>query len=201
MGINLVANAWGRKHLRPGDEILLNEMEHHANLVPWQWIAQQTGARSEVHPADRRRSTCLRRARTTCLTDKTHIVAVTGMSNVLGTVPPLTEIIPSGQSGRGPRAGGRCPERASHADARRATTASTSSRSPVTNCTGRPAVGILYGRRDLLEQMDPFLCGGHMIEQVETTSFTLAHLPARFEAGTIPIAQAIALGPGGRVRR
>lgn len=192
-GINLVANAWGRKFLKRGDEIVLNEMEHHANLVPWQWIAQQTGAvltyvpltedgRFDVDGLDRALSK--RRAR---------LVAVTGMSNVLGTVPPLAEIIARARS-----AGAlvlvdgaqSVPHMPTHVVQDGVDFLAFSGH----KLYGPSGVGVLYGRRELLGAMDPFLCGGHMIEQVTKDGFTVAPLPAKFEAGTLPIAQAIALG-------
>ncbi len=191
-GINLVANAWGRKFLKPGDEIVLNEMEHHANIVPWQWIARQTGAvltyvsltddgRFDVDALD------------SALSKKTRLVAVTGMSNVLGTVPPLTDIISRAKS-----AGAlvlvdgaqSVPHMPTHVVDDGIDFLAFSGH----KLYGPSGIGVLYGRRELLDAMDPFLCGGHMIDRVTTDGFTVAPLPAKFEAGTLPIAQAIALG-------
>jgi cysteine desulfurase / selenocysteine lyase len=192
MGINLVANAWGRRHLKPGDEIVLNEVEHHANLVPWQWIAEQTGAVLKFIPLTDDLRLDLDRL-DEVLTGKTRIVAVTGMSNVLGTVPPLTELIPRAKAmGALVLVDGAqsVPHMPSHVVEDGIDFLAFSGH----KLYGPTGVGVLYGRRELLESMDPFLCGGHMIDQVEKTSFSLAALPARFEAGTLPIAQAIALG-------
>lgn len=191
-GINLVANAWGRKFLKPGDEIVLNELEHHANLVPWQWIAQQTGAvlrylpltddgRLDIEQLDK------------LLNEKSRLVAVTGMSNVLGTAPPITEIVAKAKS-----AGAlvlvdgaqSVPHLPTHVVQDGIDFLAFSGH----KLYGPSGVGVLYGRRELLEAMDPFLCGGHMIDRVERDRFTVADLPAKFEAGTLPIAQAIALG-------
>ncbi len=192
MSINLVAQAWGRKFLRPGDEILLNEMEHHANLVPWQWIAGQTGAHLRYLPLTDDGQLALDQL-DGCLSERTKLVAVTGMSNVLGTVPPLTEIV----------------RRAKAAGALVLVDAAQSAPHMPTFVTkdgidflafsghklyGPTGTGVLYGRAELLDDMDPFLCGGHMIERVERDRFTTTVLPAKFEAGTPAIAQAIALG-------
>ncbi len=192
MSINLVANAWGRKFLREGDEILLSEMEHHANLVPWQWIAQQTKAtlkylpltddgRIELDTFDQ------------LLSDRTRMVAITGMSNVLGTVPPLREI-----SRRAREAGSLVlvdgAQSVPHLPVNVATEDFDFFAFSGHKAYGPSGVGVLYGRRELLRQMDPFLCGGHMIAEVGLDHSSWAPLPAKFEAGTPPIAQAIALG-------
>ena len=190
--INLVANAWGRKFLNEGDEILLSTLEHHANFVPWQWIAQQTGARLKYIPLTDDGRLDLDGI-DDLLTDRTRLVAVTGMSNVVGTVPPVHTIVRKAHE-RGARVLVDGAQSVPHL--------------PV-NVTGEEidflafsghklygpsGVGVLYGRRELLEEMDPFLCGGHMIERVDLEGFECAQLPAKFEAGTPPIAQAIALG-------
>lgn len=192
MGINLVARAWGEKFLRSGDEILLSEMEHHANLVPWQWIARRTGAKLRYIPLTEDGRIDME-AFSTLLGERTRLLAITGMSNVLGTVPPLREMI----------------RRAKEAGAVVLVDAAQSVPHLPVNVVaehidflafsghkvyGPSGVGVLYGRRELLEEMDPFLCGGHMIERVEREWSTWAPLPAKFEAGTPPIAQAIALG-------
>ncbi|MGE0374341.1 MAG: aminotransferase class V-fold PLP-dependent enzyme, partial [Planctomycetaceae bacterium] len=191
-GINLVANAWGRKFLKPGDEIVLNELEHHANLVPWQWIARQTGAvLTYVSLTDDGRFDVEALGR--ALSSKSRLVAVTGMSNVLGTVPPLTEIIAKAKA-----AGAlmlvdgaqSVPHMPTHVVQDGIDFLAFSGH----KLYGPSGIGVVYGRRELLDAMDPFLCGGHMIERVTTDGFTVAPLPAKFEAGTLPIAQAIALG-------
>jgi cysteine desulfurase / selenocysteine lyase len=192
MSINLVASAWGRKFLQPGDELLLNEMEHHANLVPWQQIARERGAVLRFIPltADGRLDLS---ALDDVLTDRTKLVAVTAMSNVLGTVNPIGEI-------------------AARAHARGALVLVDGAQSvphgkvDVNNpqidflafsghkLYGPTGIGVLYGRRRLLERMDPFLCGGNMIRRVRKESSDFADLPSKFEAGTLPVVQAIGLG-------
>jgi cysteine desulfurase/selenocysteine lyase len=192
MSINLVASAWGRSRLSSGDELLVNEMEHHANLVPWQQLASETGASLRHIPLTDDGRLDLERL-DECLTSRTRLVAVTGMSNVLGTVNPI----------------GRLVERA-HAvgalvlvdGAQSVPHAAINVQDPRIDFLafsghkiyGPTGVGVLYGRRELLEQMDPFLCGGNMISEVGLTESSWAELPAKFEAGTLPVAQAIALG-------
>lgn len=192
MSINLVASAWGRSRLSSGDELLVNEMEHHANLVPWQQLAIETGASLRHIPLTDDGRLDLERL-DECLTSRTRLVAVTGMSNVLGTVNPI----------------GRLVERA-HAvgalvlvdGAQSVPHAAINVQEPRIDFLafsghkiyGPTGVGVLYGRRELLEQMDPFLCGGNMISEVGLTESSWAELPAKFEAGTLPVAQAIALG-------
>jgi len=191
MSINLVANAWGRKFLKPGDEILLNEMEHHANLVPWQQIAQSTGATLKVLPltADGRLNLD---ELDTLLTEKTKLVAVTGMSNVLGTINPIAEITERAK-GVGAwvlvDAAQSVPHRAVDVQSPAVDFLAFSGHKIV----GPTGVGVLYGRQELLEAMDPFLGGGHMISRVFKDHSEYADPPMKFEAGTLPIAQAIAL--------
>lgn len=192
MSINMVAAGWGRKNLKAGDEILLNEMEHHANLVPWQQVAKETGARLRYIPLTPDGQLALEQL-DEVLSDKTRLIAVTGMSNVLGTINPV----------------GKLAERAKQVGAVTVVDGAQSVPHMPTDVQadgidflafsghklfGPSGIGVLYGRRQLLEQMDPFLSGGHMIERVYKDHSTWAPLPAKFEAGTIPIAQAIALG-------
>lgn len=190
--INLVAHAWGRKFLKPGDEILVNAMEHHANLVPWQQAAEATGAKLvylPLTPDGRLDLTAL----DDVLGERTKMVAVTGMSNVLGTINPIDELT-----------------RRAHAVGALILVDGAQSvpHAPVDvvesdidflafsghKLYGPTGVGVLYGKRRLLESMDPFLGGGNMIRYVYEDRFEAADLPAKFEAGTPPIAQAIALG-------
>lgn len=191
MSINLVASAWGRKFLRPGDEVLLNAMEHHANLVPWQQVALERGAACRYLPLTSDGRLDLSRL-DEYLTRKTRLIAVTGMSNVLGTINPVRELarrahdvgaliqVDGAQS---------VPHAAPHVTDDGIDFLAFSSH----KIYGPSGVGVLYGRWDLLTEMDPFLMGGHMIDSVSLERSTWALPPARFEAGTMPIAQAIAM--------
>lgn len=190
--INLVAQGWGRKFLKPGDEILVNLMEHHANLVPWQQAAAATGAHLKYIPLTP--DGCLDMSVLDgVLTERTKMVAVTGMSNVLGTINPIDEIA------RRARAAGALilvdgaqsvPHQAVDVNNLDVDFLAFSGH----KLYGPTGIGVLYGKRALLEAMDPFLGGGNMIRYVYEDRFEPADLPAKFEAGTPPIAQAIALG-------
>ncbi|MCA9119002.1 MAG: SufS family cysteine desulfurase [Planctomycetaceae bacterium] len=192
MSLNLVAFGWGKRHLKPGDEILLNEMEHHANFVPWQQVALQTGAACRFIPLTEDGRLDLDRL-PEVLTENTKILAVTGMSNVLGTINPVKElarkahdvgaiiVVDGAQS---------VPHLQTDViDADIDFLAFSAHK-----LYGPSGVGILYGKQDLLAETDPILFGGHMIDRVYRDHSTWAATPAKFEAGTGQIAQAIALG-------
>ncbi len=192
MSINLVANAWGRKFLQPGDEIVLNEMEHHANLVPWQQVAAEKGASLKFIPLTVDGRLDLDRI-DLVLTDKTKLVAVTGMSNVLGTINPIAEVVFKAKA---------CGAIVLVDGAQSVPHRPVDVLDPPIDFLafsghklfGPTGIGVLYGRSELLDAMDAFLGGGHMIERVYRDHSTWAEVPAKFEAGTIPIVQGIALG-------
>ena len=192
MSINLVAQSWGRHFLKEGDEIILNEMEHHANFVPWQAIAKEQGAVLKFIKLTPEGRLDLEHYHS-LLTDRTRLVAVTGMSNVLGTNNPIKEMA-----------------RLAHAAGALIFVDGAQSvpHMPVDvvdseidflafsghKIFGPSGIGVLYGRKALLENLPPFLYGGNMISEVHLDESKWARLPARFEAGTPAIAQAIALG-------
>src|SRR5579872_4660327 len=192
MSINLVANAWGRKFLKAGDELLLNEMEHHANLVPWQQIASQTGAKLRFIPltADGRLDLS---SLDEVLGDRTKLVAVTALSNVLGTINPISEIAARAKS-QGALVLVDAAQSVPHAPVNVTSPDIDFLAFSGHKLYGPTGIGVLYGKRRLLESMDPFLCGGNMIRRVRKESSDFAELPAKFEAGTLPIAEAIGLG-------
>jgi cysteine desulfurase/selenocysteine lyase len=191
-GINLVARSWGEANLHAGDELLLTEMEHHSNLVPWQQVAQRTGARLRYIPVtddglldldvyDR------------LLTERTRLVAVAGVSNVLGTVNPVADIIRRAhQAGALALIDGAqsVPHLPTDVQALDCDFLAFSGHKML----GPSGVGVLYGRQELLEAMPPFLGGGSMIRRVRLDGFEPQDLPAKFEAGTPPIVPAIGLG-------
>ena len=192
MSINLVARAWGAKFLKPGDEILLTEMEHHANLVPWQIIAKETGAEIRYIPMtdDLRLNVA---QLDSVIHERTKIVSIVHTSNMLGTINPIETIIEKAH-----RVGAVVMVDAAQSVPHQIVDVQKSDIDFLAfsghKFFGPTGVGVLYGKRDLLEKMDPFLGGGHMIERVALDHSTWAEIPAKFEAGTLPIAQAIALG-------
>jgi cysteine desulfurase / selenocysteine lyase len=190
--LNLVAYAWGLRNLKAGDEILLTEMEHHANLVPWHLVAKYTGASIKAVPVSAEGRLELD-ALETSLTDKVKIVSVVHMSNVLGTVNPVSEIanlakakdalfvVDGAQS---------VPHMSVNVKELGADFLAFSGH----KMCGPTGVGVLWGRYDILKEMQPFLGGGEMISKVFIDHSTYAEVPQRFEAGTPPIAEAVALG-------
>jgi cysteine desulfurase/selenocysteine lyase len=190
--INLVARCWGDVNLRAGDEILLTEMEHHANIVPWHQTAERTGARVRFLPIT---DDGLLRLDLLdeYLTPRTRLVAVTAISNVLGTVNPLDEIIRRAHDA-GALVLVDAAQSVPHAPVDVVALGADFLAFSGHKMLGPSGVGVLYGRRELLEAMPPFLGGGSMIRRVTTEGFEPAELPAKFEAGTPPIAPAIGLG-------
>jgi len=189
--LNLVAHAWGRANVHAGDLIVVTEMEHHSNLVPWQVLAHTTGAELAYVPIDGDGLLDLH-ALDSLLARSPKVLAVAHVSNVLGTVNPVAEI-------------------AARAHAAGTTVvvdgAQAAPHMPVDvsalgvdfyfwtghKVYGPTGIGVLHGRRELLDQMPPFLGGGHMIKRVDRFESTWANPPAKFEAGTMPIAEAIGL--------
>lgn len=190
--INLVAQSWGRANLHPGDLVILTEMEHHSNLVPWQMLAQERGLRLEFIPVTMSGLLDLDEYRH-LLEQEPRMVAFTHMSNVLGTINPAAEMISlAHQAGAVTLVDGAQSVPHFEVDVQQLD-ADFLAFSGHKMC-GPTGIGILYGRRSLLEEMPPFLGGGDMIKRVELRTFLPNELPHKFEAGTPSIAEAIGFG-------
>jgi cysteine desulfurase/selenocysteine lyase len=191
--INLVAYSYGDAFVRPGDEILVTEMEHHSNLVPWQLLAQRRGARLRfvrVRPED---GTLDLDSLDRCLTERTRVVAVTHQSNVVGTINPVRDIAERAHAvGAVVLVDGA--QSVPHMPVRVQDLGCDFLAFSGHKMCGPTGIGALWGRRELLEAMPPFHGGGEMIERVELETSTYKDPPHRFEAGTPNIADAIALG-------
>ena len=190
--INLVAQSWGRTSIAPGDVIVLSELEHHSNLVPWQLLARERGAELRFVPLtdDARLEPD---AFLAALDDRVRLVAVTGMSNVTGTVPPLEQIIPAAHAVGAlvlVDAAQSLPHQGFDLGRLNADFVAFSSH----KMCGPTGVGVLFGRRELLEAMPPLMAGGSMVIRVDRYHSEWNEIPWKFEAGTPPIAEAIGLG-------
>ncbi|MFC6010709.1 family 2A encapsulin nanocompartment cargo protein cysteine desulfurase [Nocardia lasii] len=190
-GINLVAQTWGRQNLREGDEILISHLEHHANIVPWQLLAAETGARIQVIPVDDRGQLLLDEY-TRLLTDRTKLVSVTQVSNALGTVTPVREIV--AQARRvgatvlvdGAQSVPHTPIDVRDLDADFFVFSGH-------KLFGPTGIGAVYGKAAVLEDMPPWQGGGNMIADVTLERSVFGPPPGRFEAGTGNIADAVGL--------
>ena len=189
--INLVGYSWGLNNIRSGDVILTSQIEHHSNLVPWQLLAEKTGATLRFIPVDDRG--ILQLENLDALLDDVKLLAISHVSNTLGTITPLEEIIP-----RAHAAGATVlvdgaqgiPHLAVDVRALDVDFYAFSGHKML----GPTGIGVLYGKRALLEAMPPFLAGGDMIRKVEYEHTSFNDLPWKFEAGTSNIADAIGLG-------
>jgi cysteine desulfurase/selenocysteine lyase len=191
-GINLVAYSWGQDNIHAGDLIIVTEMEHHSNLVPWQLLAQRTGARLEFIPLDDNGLLRLD-VYEELLKQQPKLVAFTQMSNVLGTITPAQQIIAQAHEVGAITlvdAAQSVPHLPVDVQALDVDFLSFSGHKML----GPTGIGVLYGKRALLEAMPPFMGGGSMIRTVQLRKSTWADLPWKFEAGTPAIAEAIGLG-------
>jgi cysteine desulfurase/selenocysteine lyase len=191
--INLVAYSWGRANVGPGDAVLITQMEHHANIVPWQVLCRERSAELRYLEVDERGEISLDQLDSELARGDVRMVAVTHVSNVLGTILPVTEIV----------ARARAAGAVSLVDGAQAVP-----HMPVDveaigadfyawtghKALGPTGIGVLHGRREILEGMEPFLTGGDMIASVDFQSASWNELPYKFEAGTPPIAEAVGLG-------
>ena len=190
--LNTVAYAWSERFLSAGDNIIISEMEHHSNIVPWQVVAARKGAQIRVLPFDDEGRLMTERLEE-LMDERTRLVAITQASNTLGTRPDLEQIIDKAHvigahvvvdGCQGVVHGGVDVQKlgcdfyafSGH------------------KLYGPTGIGVLYGRRELLEQMPPFLCGGDMVDRVSFEKTTYAPLPLKFEAGTANFIGAIGLG-------
>ena len=189
--VNLVAHGYARKVLRDGDEILVTDLEHHSNLVPWQFAAQATGATLRSIPLAEDGTLDLS-GLDRLVTGRTRIVAVTGMSNVLGTQPPIRTLADAAHAvGAVILVDGAQMVPHSAVDVRELDVDFLTISGH--KMLGPTASGGLYGKRELLERMDPFLGGGEMISEVFLDHSTFKEPPWKFEAGTMNIAEEIGL--------
>jgi cysteine desulfurase/selenocysteine lyase len=191
--LNLVAGTWGRANVGAGDRIVVTELDHHSNLVPWWMLAQEKGAILEVVHVDDDGELLLSELDEILAHGRVKVVAAAHVSNVVGTINPVEEIVRRARAAGavsvidGAQAVPQIPVdlRAIDADFYAWTGH---------KAYGPTGIGVLHGRRELLETMPPWLGGGHMIHRVTFESITFAEPPARFEAGTSAIAETIGLG-------
>ena len=190
--INLVRFTWGKENVGAGDEILVTEMEHHSNLIPWQMLAAETGASLKHLPVDddgRLRLDLLG----SLLTDRTKLVCVSLMSNVLGTINPVRQISDAAHA-VGARIVVDAAQAAPHVAFDVGELDADFLAFSAHKMCGPTGVGVLYGREELLEEMPPFMGGGEMIREVWADHATWNELPHKFEAGTMNVAQAVGMG-------
>ena len=190
--INLVAQSYARPRLAPGDEILISALEHHANIVPWQLVCEQTGAHAKGDSDHAARRSRLRGVRAAAIGPRTRLLALAHVSNALGTIVPVERFI----AARARHGGSRSARRRAGRAAQRVDVQAL-------DCDfycfsghkmfGPTGIGVLYGRESLLEAMPPWQGGGDMILSVTFEKTTYNQLPWKFEAGTPDIAGAIGL--------
>ena len=192
-GLNLIAYAWGLDNLGPGDVAVASELDHHSNFVPWQYIAKRMGAEFRVIPTDAQGELHLDTLDEIAAAGNVKVVANNLVSNSLGTINPAEElarwahehgaimVVDAAQA---------APHRAIDVQALDCDFLAFSSH----KMCGPSGIGALWGRKELLEAMAPFNLGGHMIRQVKVEETTWGQLPYKFEAGTMPIAEAVGFG-------
>ena len=190
--INLVARSWGKKNLRRGDVVLLSLLEHHSNIVPWLQLKEKIGIEVEWIGIDDDGTLRMEDAKKILEQGKVELVAITAVSNVLGTVTPYREIISLAHEHGALTlldAAQLIPHESINVQDIDCDFLAFSGH----KIYGPTGIGIFYAKENLLETMSPFLGGGMMIQEVTTEHFSPAHLPEKFEAGTPPIAEAVGL--------
>ena len=191
--LNLVAYAWGLDNLGPGDVVLVTEMEHHSNFVPWQYIARRTGAEFKVVPVDDEGELRLDELDRLAGEGRIKVVGATYVSNSLGTINPIEQLTAWAHEQGAIMvvdAAQAVPHRPVDVQAIDADFLGFTGH----KMCGPTGVGVLWGRKELFEAMSPFELGGHMIRKVTVEETTWNELPHKFEAGTAPIAEAVGLG-------
>lgn len=190
--INMIAYSYGKAFVKPGDEILITEMEHHSNIVPWQILCEDRGAQLKVVPVLDNGELDLDAFRK-LLSDKTRLVAITHISNTLGTINPVKELISEAHAAGahvlidGAQAIPHSPVNVADLDCDFYVFS-------VHKAFGPTGIGILYGKEELLDQLPPYQGGGDMIDKVSFEKTTYQTLPLKFEAGTPMIAEVMGLG-------
>ena len=190
--VNLVAYSFGQAFVKEGDEVIVSQLEHHSNYVPWELMCQRQGANFRVIPFDEKGELDLQAFRD-LLNEKTKLVAVNHVSNSLGTVNPIEEIVNLAHAANvpilvdGAQAIQHLPHDVQALDADFYAFSGHKMYAPM-------GIGVLYGKREWLERMPPFLSGGEMIDEVTPTKVTFNVLPYKFEAGTPNVADVIGLG-------
>ncbi|MDQ6750603.1 MAG: cysteine desulfurase [Actinomycetota bacterium] len=191
--INLVAYAWGREHVGAGDVVLITEMEHHSNIVPWQLLAQETGAELRYLDVSDEGTLSLTQLDEELASGRVKLAAFVHVSNVLGTINPVAEM-----ASRVRAAGAVSLVDGTQAMPQLPVDVGTVGADFYAwtghKALGPTGIGVLHGRRELLESMRPFIGGGHMIKSVQRDHSTWNDLPWKFEAGTSMIAEAVGLG-------
>jgi len=191
--INLVAYAWGMSNLGPGDVVIVSELEHHSNFVPWQYVAGRTGARIAMLPLTEEGELDLGELDRVSGDDTVKVVATNHVSNSIGTINPVAKLVEWAHA-RGAifvcDAAQSAPHLALDVQALGVDFLAISGH----KMCGPSGIGVLWGRGELLLRMEPFLTGGHMIQSVRLEKTTWGELPHKFEAGTAPMAEAVGLG-------
>ncbi|HEY7628240.1 MAG TPA: aminotransferase class V-fold PLP-dependent enzyme, partial [Ilumatobacteraceae bacterium] len=190
-GLNLVAYSWGKANLRKGDIVVLTQMEHHANIVPWHILAEDRGIELRWVPLTN--DGLLDLTNLPALLDGAKVFAFTAMSNVLGTITPVRQLCDAAHNAGAIAVVDACqyvPHNVTDVQAWDADFVAFSSH----KMCGPSGIGVLWGREALLEATPPFLGGGNMIADVRLDGFTSAPVPAKFEAGTPAITEAIGFG-------
>lgn len=192
-GINLVANSWGRKNLHKGDEIIITTLEHHSNIVPWQLIAEEKEAIIKVIPIHENGELDME-AFKGLLSDKTRLIAVGYASNALGVINPIKDIIHAAHDA-GALVLIDAAQAVAHLDINVVELNCDFMAFSAHKMYGPTGTGVLYGKKEILEQMPPYMGGGEMIKEVSFEKTTYNDLPYKFEAGTPNIADVIAMKP------